>query len=377
MVGLLGIVVGVTIHFGAPQPPESYLMRAVMALESCQGDIPAIVEAANEAAKRLARGGRFLAGGQSSWVSELCGRAGGIMMLRPLRDQSLEENDVIIYACEPGIDPPASLTDTKALVIGFGASPTSVGRFSFSNPAADAGISPTLANAIPGWLFVGETVAALTRLGKMPVMFETIGAYGGYARIAKYKNGEIAFHDDVNVPPIPGGVIANRYIDTVSAMLRRIEKEERTALEKTGAWAREAKAGGKRLYMYSMGHLFPAEVEKTDIGKLFRSAAWNAGFRSETPKDEYGPGDLAILIGYQHPAEDLLRRARPAGARGAYVSVRLDRDFTQDDEVAWIDPMWNWSDACVFLEGYDVPILPASGVVNGAIAWEIYRVATQ
>jgi len=39
--------------------------------------------------------------------------------------------------------------------------------------------------------------------------------------------------------------------------------------------------------------------------------------------------------------------------------------------------MWGWSDACVPLEGYDVPLLAASGIVNGAIAWEIYRLGME
>jgi len=80
-----------------------------------------------------------------------------------------------------------------------------------------------------------------------------------------------------------------------------------------------------------------------------------------------------VHICYQHPTDALLRKARPAGARVVYVSLYADRDFTKDDGVIWIDPMWNWSDACVPLEGYDIPLLPASGIVNGAIAWEIHR----
>ena len=50
-----------------------------------------------------------------------------------------------------------------------------------------------------------------------------------------------------------------------------------------------------------------------------------------------------------------------------------DRDFTQDPNVIWIDPMWNWADGCVPIENYEVPILPASGIVNSAIAWDIYE----
>ncbi len=49
------------------------------------------------------------------------------------------------------------------------------------------------------------------------------------------------------------------------------------------------------------------------------------------------------------------------------------RDYASDPGAIWIDPMWSWADGCVWIEAYDVPALPASGIVNGAIAWEIYR----
>jgi len=230
---------------------------------------------------------------------------------------------------------------------------------------------------MPAWVFTGELVAALTRIGKMPVIYETIGMYGGMARIEQYKNGAVAFHENMTVPPMAPGVPGAEYITRVGAMLLRVDADERAKLDKAGAWAREAKAAGKQLFMYSMGHLFPDEVAKTDIGKTFKSAAWNAGFRTPpAPNDAYQPGDLAVLIGYQPPAIELVKRTRAAGARAVYVTVMGHRDDLESNDAIWIDPMWDWQDACVPITNYDVPMLPASGIVNGAIAWEIYRLAT-
>ena len=39
--------------------------------------------------------------------------------------------------------------------------------------------------------------------------------------------------------------------------------------------------------------------------------------------------------------------------------------------VLYVDPAWPLSDGCVTVPGYDVPILPASGVVQAAIYWTI------
>lgn len=355
----------------------SYLERMARALEITRADIGAMVPVAEKAAKLLADGGRLYAAGQPSLVSEITGRAGGLMMIKPLAAVAPTPGDVVLFTPEPGADLPDTLRDTTAAVVVFGAPVEGHDWPVFANHAAETKVSPTLANAIPAWMFTGEMVAALTRLGKMPVIYETIGAYGGYPRMAKYKSGEIAFHDDCTVPPCAAGTVANAYADFVTTTLRRIEKEERVQLDKTGAWVREARRNNKQLFMYSMGHLFPDEVGRTDIGKVFKSAGWSAGFRVAHPEDSYHDGDLAVHLCYQHPTDALLRKARPAGARVVYISLYADRDFTKDDGVIWIDPMWNWSDACVPLEGYDVPMLPASGVVNGAIAWEIYRLGME
>jgi len=374
--GFTAVLVALSL-LGQVPAQQSHLESTARAVDMAHADIGTMVPVAERTAKLLTEGGRLYAAGQPSLVSEITGRAGGMMMIKPLGTATPAEGDVVLYTPELGVELPEVLRDTKALVVAFGAPVTGHDWPVFLNHAHETGLSPTFANAIPAWMFTGELVAALTRLGKMPTMYETIGAYGGYARIAKYKSGEIAYHDDCTVPPCAPGVLAGRYADTVIAMLHRIEKEERAQLDKAGTWVREAKKSGKQLFMYSMGHLFPDEVGKTDIGKLFQSAGWNAGFRVPHPEDNYHEGDLAVHLCYQHPTDALLRKARPADARVVYVSLYADRDFTKDDGVIWIDPMWNWADACVPLEGYDIPVLPASGVVNGAIAWEIYRLGME
>jgi len=353
-------------------PQDSYLLRVDHALHLCAQDIPAMREPAETAARKLAGGGNFWAAGQPSWVSEITGRAGGFMMLKPLRDKIPADTDVVLYAPDGLAQPDFG----SAYVISFGKKDSAEGVCVY-NHAGEAEISHTLANAIPAWIFTGELVAALTRLTKMPVMYESIGAYGGNSRIQQYKNGEIAWHDSNIPPPVPHGLLGKRFVGTISAMLRRVEAGQRPNLEKAGRWAREAKAAGREVYMYSMGHLFPGEVEKTEIGTMFKSAVWNAGFRNSPPPDHaYGKGDFAVHVGYQHPPSLMLERITRAGGKAAYMSVLWDRDYAANPNVAYIDPMWDWADACVTLEGYDIPILPASGILHGAIAWEIYRLST-
>lgn len=367
----MAIVLALLACVGAEN--ESYLLRVDRALQLCAADIPALQQAAETAAARLAAGGKLWAAGQPSWVSELTGRAGGFMMMKNLAGKKAGDTDVVLYATDGTPAPDFG----NAYVITFVSKGQTAGTCVY-NHADETQISPTLANAIPGWIFTGELIAALTRLGKMPVIYESIGAYGGNARIVQYKDGATAWHDTPIPPPVPHGVIGKRFVDTISGMLRRVETDQRSNLDTAGRWAREAKAARHTLYMYSMGHLFPDEVGKTDIGKMFKSAVWNAGFRnSPPPEDVYNHGDFVVHVGYQHPPSLMLERITRAGGKAAYMSVLDDRDYANNPNVIYIDPMWNWPDACVPLESYDVPLLAASGIVHGAIAWEIYRLASE
>lgn len=368
----LSALIGQAPAAEAPQPPTgSYLLRVERALELVRADLPAMAETVERAADQLAAGGKFWATGQPPLISEFTGRAGGFMMLRDGRDKELAPADLVLHF--EGVDCP--VPEAPAQIVVIGDAPAASGRI--NSHAAEAGLSPTLANAVAGWVFTGELIAALTRRDRMPVIYESIGAYGGNARMQQYQNGEIAWHDDtVKVPPCAPSVIGNQFADTIIAMLRRIGNQERSRIEQAGAWIRQARqAGGKSLFMYSMGHLFPDEIEKTEIGSVFRSAVWNAGFRMPHPEEIYAEGEVAIHIGYQHSPRVLLERATAAGAKVVYVSVMQDRNFTGRQDVIWLDPMWDWPDACVPLPGYDVPLLAASGVVNGALAWELYRLS--
>jgi hypothetical protein len=361
----------------APAPPASYLLRMCDALDHTAKDIPAMAAPADEVAKRVVAGGKLWAAGQPSVVSELAGRAAGLMLCKPLGGAAPEKGDVVLYALESGGTLPENLSASGAYVIILGSTVAPANGVALPNHASDSGVSPTLANAVAGWTFSGELIAAFTRLGKMPVIYETIGLYNGVPRINAFDAKGIYFHETHAVKPTPPGVIGGQFIQTISAILKRVKAEDRDAINRAATWSAGAKTHGKRLMMYSMGHLFPDEVAKSPIGALFESSVWNSGFtNAPPPNDQYAEGDVLIHIGYQHPPTPMLARAKKAGAKVAYVDVLQDRDYVHDSNVIWIDPMWNWADGCVPLENYEVPLLPASGVVNGAIAWEIYE-ATQ
>jgi len=357
---------------------SSYLTRAVSAVELCRGDVSSMQAPAEAAAARLAEGGALWAAGHPAWVSELSGRAGGMMLVKGLGGKIPKDRDVVLFARVPGIELSQAVLDSGALVIGFGENPGNAGIPWFDSHAAQAGLSPALANVIPGWMFSAELVAALTRLGKMPVMFETIGLPGGFPRIYKYQREGIFWHEDRDVSPVGPGVLGKNYADAVIAILKRANAEDAGKFGTAANWAAESIQGGHKVFMYSMGHFLPDEIGKSAIGADFESGVWNSGFTYlEPPEDTYSEGDTLIHIGYQHPPDGLLDTGRRAGAKVVYVDILRHRDYVDDPGVLWIDPMWSWPDACVTVEGYDIPILPPSGIVNSAIAWEIHRLTRE
>jgi hypothetical protein len=375
-IGCLVCCLGIAVWAGAE---ESFLARTRAALDAAAKDMPAITAAAEATAEALANGGKFWAGGHPALVSEFSGRASGIMYLKGVQLDQVNASDAVVYT-PGGLDKSEELAAVAAkgatLVCIGGSAPQGALALSAST---ESGLSPTLAGAITGWVYMAETVAALTRHGKMPVIYETIGLYGGFQRIAKFEQQGIFWHEPHTVPPIPPGTLGLSYTSTVSAMLDRVAREMGPRIALAASWSAEAHAAGKQTIMYNMGHMFPFEVADTDIATLFKSEVWYSGFtQMPPPEDTYGAGDVLIHIGYQHPPYELLPKAQHAGARVAYVDILQHRDFpNNDNDVLWIDPMWPWVDGVVQIPNYDVPACPASGVINAAIAWEIYRLTRE
>lgn len=355
---------------------ESYLVRVIKSLERVSADVDRMREVAKDAAGRLIDGGTLYAAGRTSLVSELTGRAGGLMATTNLGDRTPSAGDVVLYGLEDSGAVPERIARSGALVAAFGDADTGDSAPAFSGYARECGISPSLASLAPAWAFTGELIAELAGAGKMPVVFETIGLPGGHPRIHQYLAKGIVYHDGSLVigPGDSGASPGRAFLNKTRSILERVERENRIKLLQVGEWIRNARRAGGALYMYSMGHFPPYEIQATKIGDVFKPGEWNSGFHTQRPPEDcFGPNDVVIHIGYQHPPNGLFERARPAGAKVVYVDILEHRDRKDDAGVLWIDPMWPWADAVVDLPGYDIPMLPPSGIVNGAIAWEMYR----
>ncbi|MCC6797046.1 MAG: hypothetical protein IT366_18160 [Candidatus Hydrogenedentes bacterium] len=358
---------------------DSYLLRVLNAVEQVGKECKTMEPSAQEAATRLVAGGKLFAAGNPAFISELSGRAGGLMLIQSLGDAIPAAGDVVMFGAEQG--PPLSETVAKsgAHIVAFSDANIPGASITFSGHATENKISPTLAAIIPAWTYTGVLIKSCARLGKMPVTYETIGLPGGYPRIQQYQAKGIFWIDYTPDPAdtSPTSDLGVEFAHSVFNCLQRAEKEDRAKLDQSGQWAAQSLKDGKTVYMYCMGHFIPDEIGKSEIAAKFKVNTWNSGFTSLTPPDDpIGTGDLAIHIGYQHPPHGLFEHALPANAKVVYVDLLQHRDTKSDPNVIWIDPMWPWDDAVVRLKGYDIPMLPPSGIVNTAIAWEIYRLAT-
>ena len=80
---------------------------------------------------------------------------------------------------------------------------------------------------------------------------------------------------------------------------------------------------------------------------------------------------FVLYIGYQFVPQKLLDQAKATGIKLVYFDVQPAQPPEPAGNILYLDPAWPFADGCVTVPGYDVPILPASGVVQAAIYWTI------
>ena len=372
----------------APQPSAAsrYLDTLGRKLDEAAARVPEITKLAERIAERHERGGLI----GFPWIGttleqELMGRAGGLMHIgfdRPWKkERSAEEkaNDVAIYAWDTA-PKPADLQRVKAdrakgiFVIGFGprdAETAAACDAWVDSGAEDAATGKThhFTNAVNGWLFIAEFTGALTRRGKMPAMWKAWITTDGKAWSDRYF-GKTQFHDEFKVPPQPPGSIAAAYLARIRYLVARLQREELADLRVFAADIAAALRAGRKTTVASSGHMAMSWIAR------FGDAAWAINhevhdnvesqmksYEKDTPDgglvlrlDAYGMHrDVAALFERKKQRVLLITSENP---RPEYT---IPATFTRR-----VDMGYAHGDACVWLEGYPIPILPPSGVMQVA-----------
>jgi hypothetical protein len=340
---------------------ENYLSAMQGTIAQTRSNLATLATSADRAAHEFVSGGNlWVAGRQADFIAEACGRAGGLMAIAPLGQRVPKNHDVILYAV-PGATDPGDLKiigqwqEQGATVVTF-SSPAGLYRSHFP--------MDTVANVVELWTWTGEFVAACTRLGRMPVLYQSYGLPGGPERGKKYEGKK--FHEDLAIKPIPAEVLGREYLHQIERMLGKIGDSQMPKILRASKWWGQATSATTLV----TGHMFPTHAQDPRSLPLCSFAAVPA-WEDKDRLDASHPPPFVLCLGYQFAPRKLVDQAKAMGVRLVYSDVQPAQPPEPANNILYIDPAWPLADGCVTISGYDIPILPASGVVQAAIYWTI------
>ena len=370
--------------------------------------------AATIAERVIAGGALFLADGRGDFTSEGVHRAGGMMFLRAWSIGSEEvlgpRDTVIVGVCNAAIagteDEKAErklltrLQDSRAAAIRLGPGPSSQAGLAGDSAPRHELVLPLLTTSLFGgetyplvsliniswlWVLTSEAVAAFSSAGHMPAMYQSIQNRGSTARNARARDGADSrgLARTHSVSAVPPGRLGKQYLSALSASLRSLATTEAPAIEAAASHCADAVAAGRRVFPFLISHFPPHQwgapgdpmlmqpPRPTSDGSVKPAEVEAAGLES---------GDVFLLIGYVRRAGVAATRVKELG--GTIVECVTNdtaepSDRTTVEEATgapadlYINPHWHYGDAVVEVPGYDVRVMPTSGVLQTAIYWAI------
>jgi len=425
MGGIVLNTVFLTSTVSAQSVASSYLQYVRNSINELSVELPHIIRVADSSAARLVKSEALVhISAQPNFTSELRGRAAGLgLSTQGGSDESKHPDTLFLLGYAPETESRDDRVGLASTIINgytvLFAAPeqlgrvSSRGRYRFGPEKFDAVIdnltgkhapfeaagrqvsTSSLLNIVNGWLFVGELTSACTRLGRMPVFYLSfaIDQRNNYERAGKYSRelspglpyGSMkAFHDDVVVgrdaeaaedkmvvPPLEPGRLAGEYIGLIDAYLADYSGPRLPELEKIVDRAVEVTHAGGTVFFTAIGHTFPAEVpEKDRLSGAIRVIAQN------WDSDDYsgpgpGPADLMIVFGMPTYPASRAEFAREHGLNLVLLSSEAPTDRGPEeyetDRYLWLRTPWPLEDGAVEIPGYDIKVLPVSGVMNIAL----------
>ena len=380
-------------------------------LDSCiagtAADLSELVSTAEVAAIRyVCHGWELGIFGDPGLVCEATGRSGGIMAMKrlPLAGRRRPFGRQAIVLCFPRDN---RLAEDFAEICAFlkaGRHVVLFGRASIRAVAEAAGVQPhafvtshaaehgglleTLrgdlivptdpaANIVALWAWLGEFIAACTRLGRMPTTYQSFDVPGARQRAERLRRAK--FHGEAPVP-MAAGQTGRHYLAELAATVDRFRRTEREPVRQAAAAAVEAKLLGRRLYVFPHNH--------TLLRGRFRGPH-DPGYFIQLNEDWFrvkpmlpvDRGDLVFCVGYSriYAGGDFGNFADEMRARGvrliwslaSYQSDPVSGIAGIRDDESFIDQQWGYGDAVVACPGQEVRILPTSGVLAETVMWSV------
>lgn len=372
---------------------QAYFEALIAGVERARSVISDLTEAAEAVAPKLVGGGDiYIASVRPDFTSEGFIRSGGLMMLKEYNtDQKVWAKDVVIVGwtdteCDETEMLLADLKKTGAFVVGIGSACGILGDkvdafLESKMDLEDSVVAPfgqatypflSLQNLVLLWAFTGELVAACSRKGYMPAMFQSVLVPGARQRNADI--GSSRFHQTHTVSPVSSEVLGNRYIDHIQACLSRVCDREIEAIQKVAQACVDVREGGHHIYAYLISH-FPVFQAGAPGDPQFMMPLET--LRGETPDEselesKLQAGDLFFFLGYYRRPAKAYAIAREKKCQIVEIITGTDAPALEGLEPDYvIHPGWHYTDSLVDVPGYDVRILPASGIMQSAIYWAV------
>ena len=371
-----------------------YLAVLLYGVEGLRPRLSAISEAADQVAGRLAADGRLLlASVRPDFTSEGFIRSGGLMLAEEWTPETVLSPDDVVILGWSGASPDqelellGELRASGALIVGIGpaswaGADAQLGADLFLEseiPLSEAVTAPfggegyplvSLQNLVVLWTFTGEIVAALTRIGQMPAMYQSVLVAGARDRNARFIDSR--FHQTHQVPAIPPGQVGGEYLDAIGGILRALIAEETGAIDRVGSVCAQVLNDGRVIHAGMISH-FPVYQHGVPGDPLYMRRL--ARLDGESPsvaelEHELESGDLFFFLGYYRRPTQAYQAARRSGARIVEVITGDGLDGPPQPDYV-IRPKWPFRDAVTRVPGYDVEILPSSCIVQAAIYWAV------
>ena len=407
-------------------PGDVFISRLIKCMEHSMGLLDDMAVAADAAAERIVGGGKIyvmddetisrtgdeevkmMPGGgyeypmHEDWggfVAEACDRAGGLRHIQPvpLKGELTDKDVVIVGTLELHPDKQYkqlnTYKDNGALIIVFGSRDSkmaALGHYLIDN-GLEPGINPVMnvggseligpiagiANVVNKWAFTAEFVAAVTRQGEMPALWQSMFVPGAAKRNERI--GEFMFHPDMRIMPVEPGTLGRQYISKVKGFLEKIKSDELDKFKEAGKLCAETISGGNKIVAGIIGHFMTSQRRMPGFPQNLFTIIENEYGTEQLKKGNLGKGDVWFHIGYSMYPERELKYANKVGAKTICVFTPGPTDIGEGLPVEadmslldiYIDPYWKHGDAVVEVPDYDTKILPPSGVVLSTCYWMV------
>lgn len=370
----------------AADAPLPFVQSMQTATNDWRGQLHDLTKTADETAAKLIAGGQiYVARTQLSFQQEVLGRAGGLMLLKGFNAKTvLTPQDTVIAAMDSNSDPTALdavLAQAKAggaTVLLF-AGP-SRGKISsgdsvqvlpsktFDNvPYAASAGEESVSNVIGVWTWMAELVASSVRLGQMPTAFTSNFMPGASERNSQFRKN--TFHTNTDVTAVDVEQLGARYLDVLSRALAAMEQSQVASFTRGAKMIRDAEAHGHQVQVEYLGHMFPYELQ--GAGRPHWQVSPKNRIDATIP-DGLSKGDVVLFLQYQQFPWDFTTGLQSIGVQSIITSSMKPMDhWATDGDIDFINPFWEVQDAAVDVPGYDIKILPISGIMQCVVYWQL------